>query len=52
MIHGCKVAIYKQKALYIIEWKLKLDHDSTTCKDYGNLAIFYYNLQHNNLAFE
>jgi hypothetical protein len=28
MIHGCKVANYKLKHLYIIEWQFGLDHDS------------------------
>jgi hypothetical protein len=52
MIHGCKVAIYKQKSLCIIEWKLGLDHDSSTCTNYGDLVVFHYNLQHNELAFK
>ncbi|KAK6126997.1 hypothetical protein DH2020_039263 [Rehmannia glutinosa] len=48
----CKQAtIYQQKALDINERELGLDHPDTM-KSYGDLAVFYYRLQHTELALK
>ncbi|CAK9202056.1 unnamed protein product [Sphagnum troendelagicum] len=44
-----QAAIYQQKALGINERELGLDHPDNM-KSYGDLAVFYYHLQHNELA--
>ncbi|XP_022636339.1 protein TSS-like isoform X1 [Vigna radiata var. radiata] len=50
LIPGCrKATIYQQKALDINERELGLDHPDTM-KSYGDLAVFYYRLQHRELA--
>ncbi|KAF3795052.1 TSS protein [Nymphaea thermarum] len=59
--HGTKVficsyiisraTIYQQKALDINERELGLDHPDTM-KSYGDLAVFYYRLQHTELALK
>jgi protein TIF31 len=46
-----QAAIYQQKALDINERELGLDHPDTM-KRYGDLAVFYYCLQHNGLALK
>ncbi|KAK1289033.1 hypothetical protein QJS10_CPB18g00322 [Acorus calamus] len=43
--------IYQQKALDINERELGLDHPDTM-KSYGDLAVFYYRLQHTELALK
>ncbi|KAK7364539.1 hypothetical protein VNO80_13276 [Phaseolus coccineus] len=43
--------IYQQKALDINERELGLDHPDTM-KSYGDLAVFYYRLQHRELALK
>ena len=53
-ISGVKVWISyskKQKALDINERELGLDHPDTM-KSYGDLAVFYYRLQHTELALK
>ncbi|XP_022636342.1 uncharacterized protein LOC106762496 isoform X2 [Vigna radiata var. radiata] len=52
LIPGCrKATIYQQKALDINERELGLDHPDTM-KSYGDLAVFYYRLQHRELALK
>ncbi|KAG5100810.1 hypothetical protein JHK82_045862 [Glycine max] len=46
-----KATIYQQKALDINERELGLDHPDTM-KSYGDLAVFYYRLQHTELALK
>ncbi|EPS64934.1 hypothetical protein M569_09837, partial [Genlisea aurea] len=46
-----QAAIYQQKALDINERELSLDHPDTM-KSYGDLAVFYYRLQHTELAIK
>ncbi|RLM79134.1 protein TSS [Panicum miliaceum] len=46
-----EAAIYQQKALDINERELGLDHPDTM-KSYGDLAVFYYRLQHTELALK
>ncbi|MBA0562920.1 hypothetical protein Golob_007939, partial [Gossypium lobatum] len=46
-----KATIYQQKALDINERELGLDHPDTM-KSYGDLAVFYYRLQHTELALQ
>ncbi|KAL6344403.1 hypothetical protein AAG906_039659 [Vitis piasezkii] len=43
--------IYQQKALDINERELGLDHPDTM-KSYGDLTVFYYRLQHTELALK
>lgn len=50
MIHY-QATIYQQKALDINERELGLDHPDTM-KSYGDLAVFYYRLQHTELALK
>ncbi|GER48453.1 tetratricopeptide repeat protein [Striga asiatica] len=47
----CKATIYQQKALDINERELGLDHPDTM-KSYGDLSVFYYRLQHIELALK
>ncbi|KAL0754445.1 hypothetical protein Bca101_092113 [Brassica carinata] len=49
--YGTKATIYQQKALDINERELGLDHPDTM-KSYGDLAVFYYRLQHTELALK
>ncbi|KAK6151543.1 hypothetical protein DH2020_014178 [Rehmannia glutinosa] len=49
--YGTKATIYQQKSLDINERELGLDHPDTM-KSYGDLAVFYYRLQHTELALE
>ncbi|OIW15819.1 hypothetical protein TanjilG_04354 [Lupinus angustifolius] len=51
MIPVCKATIYQQKALDINERELGLDHPDTM-KSYGDLSVFYYRLQHFELALK
>lgn len=44
-----QATVYQQKALDINERELGLDHPDTM-KSYGDLAVFYYRLQHTELA--
>ena len=46
-----QATIYQQKALDINERELGLDHPDTM-KSYGDLAVFYYRLQHTELALK
>ncbi|KAL5207441.1 hypothetical protein ABZP36_031876 [Zizania latifolia] len=46
-----EATIYQQKALDINERELGLDHPDTM-KSYGDLAVFYYRLQHTELALK
>ncbi|KAK7832601.1 protein tss [Quercus suber] len=46
-----KATVYQQKALDINEKELGLDHPDTM-KSYGDLAVFYYRLQHTELALK
>ncbi|KAL6321425.1 hypothetical protein AAG906_016524 [Vitis piasezkii] len=46
-----KATIYQQKALDINERELGLDHPDTM-KSYGDLVVFYYRLQHTELALK
>ncbi len=46
-----QATIYQQKALDINEQELGLDHPDTM-KSYGDLAVFYYRLQHTELALK
>ncbi|KAG1327898.1 Protein TSS [Cocos nucifera] len=46
-----QAAIYQQKALDINERELGLDHPETM-KSYGDLSVFYYRLQHIELALK
>lgn len=46
-----KATIYQQKALDINERELGLDHPDTM-KSYGDLSVFYYRLQHIELALK
>ncbi|KAB1208153.1 Clustered mitochondria protein [Morella rubra] len=46
-----KATVYQQKALDINERELGLDHPDTM-KSYGDLAVFYYRLQHTELALK
>ncbi|THU45679.1 hypothetical protein C4D60_Mb02t20520 [Musa balbisiana] len=46
-----KATTYQQKALDINERELGLDHPDTM-KSYGDLAVFYYRLQHTELALK
>ena len=46
-----QATIYQQKALDINERELGLDHPDTM-KSYGDLADFYYLLQHTDLALK
>ncbi|KAF9669070.1 hypothetical protein SADUNF_Sadunf14G0069500 [Salix dunnii] len=49
--HNDMATIYQQKALDINERELGLDHPDTM-KSYGDLAVFYYRLQHTELALK
>ncbi|KAK4354013.1 hypothetical protein RND71_026207 [Anisodus tanguticus] len=49
--YGTKATIYQQKALDINERELGLDHPDTM-KSYGDLTVFYYRLQHTELALK
>nr|XP_009421419.2 PREDICTED: protein TSS-like [Musa acuminata subsp. malaccensis] len=49
--YGTKATTYQQKALDINERELGLDHPDTM-KSYGDLAVFYYRLQHTELALK
>ncbi|KAK9229465.1 hypothetical protein WN944_022427 [Citrus x changshan-huyou] len=49
--YGTKATIYQQKVLDINERELGLDH-SDTMKSYGDLSVFYYHLQHIELALK
>ncbi|XP_040367055.1 protein TSS isoform X2 [Rosa chinensis] len=49
--YGTKATIYQQRALDINERELGLDHPDTM-KSYGDLAVFYYRLQHTELALK
>ncbi|PQQ13650.1 protein TSS [Prunus yedoensis var. nudiflora] len=51
MVPVYKATIYQQKALDINERELGLDHPDTM-KSYGDLAVFYYRLQHTELALK
>ncbi|KAF3782810.1 TSS protein [Nymphaea thermarum] len=53
VLHGLchKATIYQQKALDINEKELGLDHPDTM-KSYGDLSVFYYRLQHTELALK
>ncbi|CAL0324166.1 unnamed protein product [Lupinus luteus] len=51
LIPVCKATIYQQKALDINERELGLDHPDTM-KSYGDLSVFYYRLQHFDLALK
>ncbi|KAK9098582.1 hypothetical protein Syun_025627 [Stephania yunnanensis] len=51
MVPVCKATIYQQKALDINERELGLDHPDTM-KSYGDLSVFYYRLQHIELALK
>jgi hypothetical protein len=44
-----QATIFQQKALDINEWELGLDHLDIV-KSYGDLVVFYYQLQHTELA--
>jgi hypothetical protein len=44
-----QATIYQQKALDINERELGLDHPDTM-ESYGDLVVFYYRLQHTELA--
>lgn len=46
-----QATIYQQKALDINERELGFDHPDTM-KSYGDLAVFYYRLQHTELALK
>ncbi|CAN6449877.1 unnamed protein product [Victoria cruziana] len=46
-----QATIYQQKALDINERELGLDHPDTM-KSYGDLSVFYYRLQHTELALK
>jgi hypothetical protein len=46
-----QATIYQQKALDIIGQELGLDH-LDTMKSYGDLIVFYYQLQHTELTFK
>jgi hypothetical protein len=46
-----QATIYQQKALDINGQELGLDHPDTK-KSYGDLAVFYYQLQHTELALK
>jgi len=46
-----QATIYQQKALDINERELGLDHPDTM-KSYGDLSVFYYRLQHIELALK
>ncbi|GMQ02267.1 hypothetical protein CsSME_00048577 [Camellia sinensis var. sinensis] len=46
-----QATIYQQKALDINEREFGLDHPDTM-KSYGDLAVFYYRLQHTELALK
>lgn len=46
-----QATIYQQKALDINEKELALDHPDTM-KSYGDLSVFYYRLQHIELALK
>lgn len=46
-----QATVYQQKALDINERELGLDHPDTM-KSYGDLAVFYYRLQHTELALK
>ncbi|PKU63385.1 Clustered mitochondria protein [Dendrobium catenatum] len=46
-----QAAIYQQKALDINEREIGLDHPETM-KSYGDLSVFYYRLQHIELALK
>jgi hypothetical protein len=50
-IGDLQATIYQQKALDINERELGLDHPDTM-KSYGDLAVFYYRLQHTELALK
>ena len=50
-VHYVQATIYQQKALDINERELGLDHPDTM-KSYGDLAVFYYRLQHTELALK
>ncbi|GJN01545.1 hypothetical protein PR202_ga18819 [Eleusine coracana subsp. coracana] len=49
--YGTKATIYQQKALDINERELGLDHPETM-KSYGDLSVFYYRLQHIEMALK
>ncbi|KAM7477108.1 hypothetical protein LguiB_024351 [Lonicera macranthoides] len=51
MVPVYKATIYQQKDLDINERELGLDHPDTM-KSYGDLAVFYYRLQHTELALK
>ena len=51
MLDFFQATIYQQKALDINERELGLDHPDTM-KSYGDLAVFYYRLQHTELALK
>jgi len=51
IIIALQATIYQQKALDINERELGLDHPDTM-KSYGDLAVFYYRLQHTELALK
>lgn len=46
-----QATIYQQKALDINERELGLDHPDTM-KSYGDLSVFYYRLEHIELALK
>lgn len=46
-----QATVYQQKALDINERELGLDHPDTM-KSYGDLSVFYYRLQHIELALK
>ncbi|KAL7590370.1 hypothetical protein Lser_V15G40203 [Lactuca serriola] len=48
---GTKAIIYQQKALDINKREHRLDHPDIM-KSYGDLAVFYYKLQHTELALK
>lgn len=50
-VYQFQATIYQQKALDINERELGLDHPDTM-KSYGDLAVFYYRLQHTELALK
>lgn len=51
LVYSIQATIYQQKALDINERELGLDHPDTM-KSYGDLAVFYYRLQHTELALK
>ncbi|XWS61226.1 hypothetical protein CRYUN_Cryun07bG0107600 [Craigia yunnanensis] len=49
--YGIKATIYQRKLLDINERELGLDHPDTM-KSYEDLVVFYYHLQHTELALK